>query len=612
MFLDMCPLRWCGNNIKSKDTLQHSINRQKAPSFTMGNSNSKKPNPNFVDHRTAQNSRPKLERTPQLHDKIVFVGAGPSSLHMAHLLHKRGFSNITILEKSDRYGGKTYTVPHSKHPDVQHEMGTCYLHKAYDVVRELASELGVAEEIPQEGMKLARLYSDCDPVVLEYTEGTWIEMNRWIMAATEDITLGKCGDCVPDKLQKIPILLAYLRYKKAHKKAMGEYQPDDRSNGGYPLTAVHGLPGLPPQPTKEHWKKELSMSFGDFLEKHKCQALRALFSYIITAQGYGGLEFCPTFYGLSWLTPDFIWGVLRGETKSMFVKGYGALWDKIVDQDQLKIRYGVNIKSIERSRGEMDTVVVEGTNGDGSELKESFDWLFLGAPLKHCAAYMKDLDTEEHDIFQSITNYRFRTVLYTRDPEPNRDSAHVDIVIDTLFNPKKIGVGEVMGIRDSYVVYKKKIGDSSGERREQMLYQFVGNLPEHQNITEDDLDQKMNDFFEKHNVTGVEILQNGDPNCPEGGAWEYFYQFPQEALEKGKPWQLLQRQGQNSTFYVHATTRFESILDIIMYNSSLFDNIIGPNVKGTNLKHTNSHTSSSFEDGSLSPVNHRKTHIRGA
>ena len=39
--------------------------------------------------------------------KIGVVGAGPGGTHMAWQLKQAGFSDVTILEKSDRIGGKS-------------------------------------------------------------------------------------------------------------------------------------------------------------------------------------------------------------------------------------------------------------------------------------------------------------------------------------------------------------------------------------------------------------------------------------------------------------------------------------------------------------------------
>ena len=38
--------------------------------------------------------------------KIAIIGAGPSGVHMAYSLKMKGFKDVTILERSDRIGGK--------------------------------------------------------------------------------------------------------------------------------------------------------------------------------------------------------------------------------------------------------------------------------------------------------------------------------------------------------------------------------------------------------------------------------------------------------------------------------------------------------------------------
>ena len=38
--------------------------------------------------------------------KIAIIGAGPSGVHMAYSLKLKGFKDVTILERSDRIGGK--------------------------------------------------------------------------------------------------------------------------------------------------------------------------------------------------------------------------------------------------------------------------------------------------------------------------------------------------------------------------------------------------------------------------------------------------------------------------------------------------------------------------
>ena len=64
-----------------------------------------------------------------LHDKIAIIGAGPSGIHMALALKQRGFTDVTILEKTIWLGGKTWTV---KHRGAANEMGTVYLQPDYN------------------------------------------------------------------------------------------------------------------------------------------------------------------------------------------------------------------------------------------------------------------------------------------------------------------------------------------------------------------------------------------------------------------------------------------------------------------------------------------------
>merc|ERR1719320_392311 len=64
------------------------------------------------------------KRLPKPGEKVAIVGAGPSGLHMAHVLaNKLGIisKDITILERSARFGGKTVTVDDSTTKGVVHE-----------------------------------------------------------------------------------------------------------------------------------------------------------------------------------------------------------------------------------------------------------------------------------------------------------------------------------------------------------------------------------------------------------------------------------------------------------------------------------------------------------
>lgn len=67
---------------------------------------------------------------------------------MGHMLKQMGYTNIKILEKSDRIGGKSRTVFID---DLPHELGTCFLHSQYNQIMKLIKEYMNEEDIVQPG-----------------------------------------------------------------------------------------------------------------------------------------------------------------------------------------------------------------------------------------------------------------------------------------------------------------------------------------------------------------------------------------------------------------------------------------------------------------------------
>ena len=96
--------------------------------------------------------------------RILVVGAGPSAIHMASKLKSLGYGQITVLEKTDRVGGKSFTL--YRNPKTQKECqqdqngvvdtvncvaietGTCFLHNGYGHVRDLLHDYSLNNEIP--------------------------------------------------------------------------------------------------------------------------------------------------------------------------------------------------------------------------------------------------------------------------------------------------------------------------------------------------------------------------------------------------------------------------------------------------------------------------------
>ena len=58
-------------------------------------------------------------------------------------------------------------------------------------------------------------------------------------------------------------------------------------------------------------------------------------------------------------------------------------------------------------------------------------------------------------------------------------------------------------------------------------------------------------------------------------AWTYYTHYEAKGLLDGNLWKILDIQGENNTFFVHASTNFESVLDIVNYNHMILDGLSG-------------------------------------
>ena len=62
------------------------------------------------DENEIYSDAPKLNKTWDKDARIVIVGAGPAGINMSTILKDNGYTNVTILEKTNRVGGKSFTI----------------------------------------------------------------------------------------------------------------------------------------------------------------------------------------------------------------------------------------------------------------------------------------------------------------------------------------------------------------------------------------------------------------------------------------------------------------------------------------------------------------------
>ena len=92
--------------------------------------------------------------------RICILGGGPSGLSMAMYLEQAGYEHVTILEKSDRIGGKCCSpLQLGKH----YEMGAIMGVPSYHAVKECMAFAGIAAD----GPKMERDFRRIDGTVYE-------------------------------------------------------------------------------------------------------------------------------------------------------------------------------------------------------------------------------------------------------------------------------------------------------------------------------------------------------------------------------------------------------------------------------------------------------------
>ena len=81
-----------------------------------------------------------MKMIKNLNEKICIVGSGPSGMSAAWYLQKKGYTDITILERLDRVGGKCNTP---KFDGKYYEMGAVIALPTYYKSLALMDEAGI-------------------------------------------------------------------------------------------------------------------------------------------------------------------------------------------------------------------------------------------------------------------------------------------------------------------------------------------------------------------------------------------------------------------------------------------------------------------------------------
>ena len=199
-------------------------------------------------------------------------------MHMAYLLKKKGFKDITILEKSSRAGGKSLSI---NRRGAAQELGTCYLSPDYEQnIIELVDKFmtgGKREQLVI--LEQASIWLDGLPPI---THAQYIGMESLRNFGTRNVTIATAK-----------LVQAIRNYISEHERLFGSYVGE-----------------LMPQPNRTVMH-EIRGTFMDFLKRKGLTSLHPLFLASHTMQGYGHVDEVAALYGLLWNTPKMMRGLLK-------------------------------------------------------------------------------------------------------------------------------------------------------------------------------------------------------------------------------------------------------------------------------------------------------------
>ena len=342
--------------------------------------------------------------------RICIVGGGPAGLSAGMYLEKKGYTNYSILEKSDRVGGKCWSPYYN---GKRYEMGAIMGVPSYYAVHDVEEFCGITHD----GPKLNRNYKDASGKVIEPFARTLgnIIRNPWLLKMKKQLT--KFGELLETKYQGYDV--------NGHRGvAEGRYDGFAVTPGREKVEGVN--PNL----------KDLALPFKEFCEKNGCELVQKIWIGPFTSFGYGYFDEIPAAYVLKYL--DF-------QTCMNFVKvnlwtweqGTQYIWEQLNDHIMHPARLNSNIEKVERRDGKVFVTV----NGE----VEEYDKIIVTAPLFVADGNMGcnngmvdyfDARDDEKELFSKIDYERYTVQAFTTTPENHPEISYY--VFDNMV-PEKLG-----------------------------------------------------------------------------------------------------------------------------------------------------------------------------
>lgn len=289
---------------------------------------------------------------------IVILGAGASGILFANRLRDLKYTNVEILEVTDRSDGKVHTIvkkgpfPPGSNEATVCELGCCYLSPAYGesfipAAKNFVEYLKPFLKDGNQRLPLARFPEDASRFRAIWTEGQFprwrktyqrfMPYDRYVIEKAKH-DLGYPMEYRDNRHIELQIAEALARYVLIHELFMELYMG---ATGPMPLTQ-------PPD-----FGQIGSIPFEQFLRHNDMIALVGLLQYGYSVQGYGSLKSAPAYYGMIWINPAVVEGILLNEfpfVNDPIVTVWSNGWGDVFDQMKagMKITYSATATKITR------------------------------------------------------------------------------------------------------------------------------------------------------------------------------------------------------------------------------------------------------------------------
>ncbi|CEM01541.1 unnamed protein product [Vitrella brassicaformis CCMP3155] len=497
-----------------------------------------------------------LEQNEKADHEVCIIGAGPSGVGAAHHLVQKGYSNILLLEKLDRIGGKCRDIErvdsaNGEFVNRTYNLGAILMPRGFKEVRELADIYGQTFEL----------------IVLGSPDISFVDFNAKEPFKTS-LSLPNIGSLFElnsiEDLQEIIVgvtsILAYVDVWKSYVAIDEETgEPDPKRPLAYEPTLTSTdfdrYPELAGPANKFIADRFTERGLGP----EHIEFFQTVF-YLPAAYGYLSGDFTPMAYWLKGLTPTFIFEGLTG-TFQRLVGGCSLLLKAIVDtlsaKGKLEVMLSAEIVNTVRESDQPSLIKLS----DGTE--RTCDRIIVAFPQITADMQFLGLDEEESDVFGKVYHAPYVSTLvdlsyeHMPDPKSSQFLGNLDTSVQPPALRSVVGAGHPALIAS---IYRAEPGAGL------IVYQSY-----------DRQQQPFNDTLKQDSAQIMtDIFFNGDSkeyeaNLTEVNFWTYFPHVSGEELRAGFYQRLEALQGKKKTYWTGGLLNYDTVGTSMDYSRYLID-----------------------------------------